>query len=145
MVTFIDPRSNPNLLEPPPRRTTADPGALAELHRLCREGRLYEIEDWIRADRPLQISAEMNVGKPPVTSALEIALESGCHSLVHLLLCNGYDPSVERRCPLNLAFKTRRSEFVKMLLDAGADPHRARLSDLFETYNSDLLEQFYGL
>ena len=74
-------------------------GELRELHRLCKEGKLYEVEDWIRQGRPLQ-------GGPPARphwryrTALEIALETGQHSLTLLLLRNGYILDVEKGAQL---------------------------------------------
>jgi len=49
MATFTDPRDDPKTpAEKPSSWTTADPEALTEeLHRLCREGRLYDVERWI--------------------------------------------------------------------------------------------------
>jgi len=80
-----------------------------------------------------------------LTSALEIALDAGNHSLVLLLLCNGYAPNLETRSPLDLAIRSRRWDLVDMLLEWGADVRRVRLSDLFDSYNSDLRNRFQAL
>jgi hypothetical protein len=64
------------------------------------------------------------------TSALDIALQSGSHALALLLLCNGYDPNLERESPLNLALRGRRWDLVDLLLDWGADPREVNLHDL---------------
>lgn len=146
MNTFIDPRSNPDptAVSPQPR-TTADLESLKELHRLCREGRLYEVERWIGAGRPLQLDKQTPASRRRVASALEIALDWENHALVLLLLCNGYDPDLERRCPLDLALRARRWDLVDLLLEWGADPRRVDLDDLFGTYNSELFERFRAL
>jgi len=143
---WADPRSKPKpstctLLV----RTTPDPGALTKLHQLCREGRLYDIEDWIRAGHPLQAAQGTTVKGRRLTSALEIALEAGTHALTLLLLCNGYDPNLERDSPLDLALRARRWDLLDLLLDWGADPQRVSLSDLFDTYQSDLFARFSAL
>lgn len=50
-TTFTDPRSKPDPSDAQPgSRTTSDPKPLRELHQLCREGRLYGVEDWIREE-----------------------------------------------------------------------------------------------
>lgn len=146
MNGFIDPRANtdPGAQKLPPR-TTAEPDRLAELHRLCREGRLYDVERWIQEGRPLQVAAGTQVGRRRVASALEIALESQNHALILLLLCNGYDPNLEAACPLDLALRARRWDLLELLLDWGADARRVCLEDLFGTYNSELLERFRAL
>lgn len=146
MDGFIDPRLDP---EPrrgkPPARTTPDPDRLAELHRLCREGRLYDIERWIRAGRPLQISQDAPPRRRRTGSALAIALEDESHALTLLLLCNGYDPNLEPSSPLDLALQARRWDLLDLLLQWGADPKEVDLGALYDTYNSRLWERFRGL
>jgi hypothetical protein len=57
IAAFIDQRANPDApVMRPIARTTNNPEALAEFHALCRDGRLYDVERWIQADRPLQAS-----------------------------------------------------------------------------------------
>lgn len=146
MTAFIDPRDDPEPAgssESP--RTTIDPEGLAELHQLCRTGRLYDIERWIRDHRPLQLAAEISVKGRRLTSALEIALDEGNHALVLLLLCNGYDPNLEPRSPLDLALRARRWDLLDLLLEWGAHPLRVNLGDLFDSYNSELWARFQAL
>ncbi len=121
---------------------TSEPEKLAELHRLCREGRLYDVERWIKFGRPLQLAPGTPVRPRPRSSALEIALEDGNHALVLLLLLNGYDPNLEPQSPLDLALRTRRSDLLDLVLESGADPHRVSLSDLFDSYSTELMERF---
>src|SRR5207245_6124334 len=87
MDSFIDPRDN---LAPGANklaaRVTTNPEDLADLHRLCREGRLYEVERWIRIGRPLQIAQGTPVKGARMTPALEIAVPAGNHALIFLLL-----------------------------------------------------------
>lgn len=144
MVAFVDPRSppRPNSLR---RHTTTDPNILAPLHQLCRSGRLYDIERWIQRDWPLQLAAGITVKGRRLTSALEIALEDGNHARVLLLLCNGCDPNLEPRCPLDLALRSRRWDLLDLLLEWGADPLRVSLYDLFDSYNSELWARFQAL
>ena len=51
-----------------------------ELIRLCESGRLYEVEAWLAAGRSLTVPKE--VRKTP----LRVAISTGFHSLVELLL-----------------------------------------------------------
>jgi hypothetical protein len=70
------------------------------LHQLCREGRLYDIERRITDGKPLQLTPEaVPKGTRPKT-ALQIALETGQHSLATLLLRNGYRLDLERYATL---------------------------------------------
>src|SRR5260221_10311750 len=113
--SFIDPREYPSRPDYPlPARTTSELKALAELHRLSRENRIYEVERWIKDGKPLQtIPGEPQKGQ--MTSAMEIALESRNHGLLLLLLCNGYDPNLERDSPLDSALRSRRWDLLDLL------------------------------
>lgn len=143
--SFIDPRTDPKPGGPArPSRTTRAVEALKELHDLCRTGRLYDVERWIADARPLQLAEGLVVRRRP-PSALEIALERGDRSLVLLLLCNGYDPNLEERSPLDLALRARRWDILDLLLDWGADAHRVCLDDLFSTYRTALFQRFMDL
>ena len=54
---FVDHPADPNPHPgTPPRVMTESPEELVELHRLCREGWLYEVEAWIKAGRQLQLA-----------------------------------------------------------------------------------------
>ena len=131
MTPFVDPRSDPDPSAPkPPPRTTDDPDDLAELHRLCREDRPYDVERWIAAGKPPQM-VEHAPGEP--VSALEIALADGKHALTLLLLCNGYDPHAEPDCPLDQALGSRRWDVLDMFLDWGTNPDA-----ILDTYRSDV-------
>lgn len=125
--------------------STVDFEVLTELHRLCREGRLYDVERWIQDGRPLQLAKGVQVKRRRTTSALEIALGREDHATVLLLLCNGYDPNLETDSPLDLALQSRRWDLLDLLLEYGADPHRVDLEDLIGTYDSKLFERFRAL
>ena len=76
MPTFVDPRTDPTPHPgTPPAVTTESADELVELHRLCREGRLYEVEAWITAGRPLQLAWHGPPGRRFPT-ALTIARET---------------------------------------------------------------------
>jgi hypothetical protein len=147
LTAFIDPRTDPTPgVDQSPAPTTEDPDELADLHRLCREGYLYEVEHWIRAARPLQLAeARATHQRRQYKSALEIAMDQGNYALALLLLCNGYDPNREYESPLNLALRSRRFDLVDLLLDWGADPHDVDPGDVFDTYRSEMFERFRKL
>lgn len=145
--SFVDPRGDPDPRHPrPPARFTTDPDELADLHRYCREGRLYDVERWIRAGRPLQLRAGWPVdGRRRPRSALEIAFDRRNFALLLLLLANGYDQAAEPQCPLDLALQLRRKDLLGLLLEWGADPHQVSVEALCDTYDSELYERFKGL
>jgi ankyrin repeat protein len=115
---------------------------LRVLHQLCRDGRLYDVELWIAEGKPLQVSPEtLPKGTRPKT-ALQIAIETGQHSLVQLLLSKGYRLDLERYAPLDLTLKMRRWDLFDLLLQWGADLKSVDVHSVLETYNIELYERF---
>jgi hypothetical protein len=56
MPAFIDPRVETETSSGrPATRTTRQAEELAQLNLLCSAGRLYDVERWIAAGRPLQV------------------------------------------------------------------------------------------
>src|SRR5437899_2154272 len=66
-----------------PRRE-ALPDDLKELCSLCRAGKLFAVQEWIRAGKRHQLP-EGNF----TTSPLRVSIERGFHSLVEVLLQGG--------------------------------------------------------
>lgn len=113
------------------------------VHRMCREGRLYEVERWIAEGKPLQVAPTgLSKGSRP-KSALQIAIESGQHSLVFLLLSSGYQIQIEPYAPLDMALQTRRWDLADLLLEWGADLQSADVYTVLNTYNVQLYDRFY--
>ncbi|HWM93634.1 MAG TPA: hypothetical protein VN493_22950 [Thermoanaerobaculia bacterium] len=146
-TTFVDPRSDPDPRGPrAPARFTTNAAELEELHRCCLDGRLYDVERWIQASRPMQLASGSLIKQPRrFRTALEIALERQDHSLVLLLVANGYDLNAEPKSPLDQALRLRRMDFLDLLLDWGADLRQVDLDALCATYDSQLYERFRRL
>lgn len=144
MANFVDPRTSPAPTTAKPiARTTSDRDSIDELLRLCEAGRLYEVERWIRAGKPLQHVDGKITRRRRRTSALRVAVKKHNHALVLLLLCNGYDPNFEPECVLDLALETRQLDVVELLLTWGANPQRVDREKLFDTYSTGLFQRFY--
>lgn len=146
MTDFIDPRTNP---EPPPRvsRAPADHGdELRELLELCFAGRVYEVERWIQAGRPLQALTYKVPKKPMVVSPLRAAIRRRRTDVVLLLLCNGYRLELEAEFPrsvLDEALEDGGLDVVELLLKWGADPTKVQADNVLNTFSSDLIERFW--
>jgi hypothetical protein len=82
-------------------------------------------------------------GARPKT-ALQVALETGQHSLVSLLLKSRYRLDLERYSPVDLALKVRRWDLFDLLLQWGADLKSADVYTVLETYNVELYERFWA-
>ena len=62
-----------------------------DLLRFCKTGRLFDVRDWIESGRSLCVPEESK------TTPLEVALNSGFHSLVELLLQNEENRQLKNR------------------------------------------------
>ena len=115
---------------------------LQPLHQLCREGRLYDVERWIIEGKPLQLQPEVISKSARPKTALQIALETGQHSLALLLLRSGYRLELERYRPLDLVLQARRWDLFGLLLDWGGNLKSVEAYTVLNTYNVDLYERF---
>ena len=141
---WIDPRGNLSPADSAHGRPLA--GAqedLKPLLSLCRAGRLYAVEDWIRSAKPLQ-GPPGQAGRSCRT-ALQIAIDARFHDLALLLLCNGYQLELEPRNPLDQALELRVWDLVDLLLRWGANPRTVTPSTVLETYQSELMQRFWEL
>jgi|GEM_PF-2441570 hypothetical protein len=106
-----------------------------ELCTLCREGKVFEVDDWFKAGhRPLI--------KPPHWHKwpMGIAIENRNHSLVEVLLRNGI-PADEK--VLMKAVKHRRPDMIKMMIKYGADINSIPFRKVVEAGNPDVVQIFF--
>ena len=78
---------------------------------------------WIVDGKPLRLAPEaIGKGTRPKT-ALQIALETGQHSLSSLLLKSGYRFELERYAPLDLALQARRWDLFDLRVPPVSTAH----------------------
>lgn len=124
------------------RSLAQSPEDVRAFHQMCREGRLYEVERWIAEGKPFQVAPQATPKNTRPKTALQIALETGQHSLVVVLLSKGYQVELERYSPLDLALQARRWDLFDLLLEWGADLRSADVYTVLNTYNVELYERF---
>ena len=106
---------------------------------LCRAGRLYEIEKWTAAGKSLDISATIKRGRQ--TTLLQIAVQTGFHSLVELIArCDTNQSS--KNAALADAASARRLDLVELLLAHGADIKSVPLADVLLTWEPKMIRFF---
>lgn len=122
------PLSTPELpphAPPKPRRQrpkpTPNPDADHVL-RLCREGRLFELEQWIAAGRSIAMPSDYK------KSPLGIAVQTGFHSLIELLLKHESDQAAKNAVLIE-ACRERQVGVVELALQYGADPRAVSFLD----------------
>jgi hypothetical protein len=110
-----------------------------ELVGLCRAGRLYEIEKWIADGRSIDISEAVRRGRH--RSLLEIAVETGFHSLAEIIAKHETRESA-KAAALSDAVSLRRLDLVELLLANGADIKAVPLADVLLTWEPKLIHFF---
>jgi ankyrin repeat protein len=88
---------------------------LRELSRLVREGRLFAVQDWLAAKKPV------SAPKPTWHTPLRVAVKSGFHSMVELFLQQGVDQH-ELDYLLDHTVFHRQLPLVELLIQHGANP-----------------------
>ena len=106
-----------------------------ELIRLCETGRLYQIEAWIRAGRSLVVPPEMR------TKPLAVAISTGFHSLVELLLRSEQSQEAKDDA-LRLALFENRPALMELALAHGAAITAVPFLDVLMTGNRSIVTSF---
>jgi len=106
-----------------------------ELVRLCRTGRLYEVDAWIASGKSLSVPSEFR--KTP----LQIAVDIGFHSLVELLASHERNAGDLNRA-LSDAVALRSLDAVNLLLEHGADLRSVPLADVLLSWDPKLIQLF---
>lgn len=108
---------------------------------LCKTGRLLDVQDWIAAGNPVNLPLPTDK-KTRRKNPLEIAIESGFHSLVEVLLRAGSYQEEPRYSAMDHALEKRRVDLVELLVKYGADAKSVSLRQVFETYSPEIIEFF---
>ena len=108
---------------------------------LCKAGRLFEVQQWIAAGKPvnLRLSPEK---RHRTKGPLEVSIECGFHSLVQVLLEGGADIAEPRHHPLEHALFKRRLDMVELLIEHGTDIHSVDMDVVFDTWLPEIMEFF---
>lgn len=101
------------------------------LIRLCEAGRLYEIEAWIRAGRSLAVPEAVR------RTPLSVAISTGFHSLVELLLRNAESQEV-RDAALGQAMMLDKPAFAELAVAHGANVRSVPFLDVLMIGNRGL-------
>lgn len=129
------------------KKAPAKPSSAAEeeiqlLVKQCRAGKLFAVQDWIAIGKPVNPPPSDRKGTRPQTP-LQVAIDRGFHSLVEILLKAGADVGQGRwNGPMDQALQMRRLDMVHLLVEHGYDPTTIRMSDVFSTWDPEIMEYF---
>lgn len=118
-----------------PRRE-ALPQDLQQLCLLCRVGRLFAVQDWIKAGQRFRLPDGHFT-----TSPLRTSVQSGFHSLVEVLLQAGVE-SQDINEALALAVNNRNVDLVELLVQYGADVNAVGPEEVFWSRHPKIIRCF---
>jgi hypothetical protein len=111
------------------------------LIKLCKAGKLFEVQDWIKSGKPINLPLPPPKGTSRKTP-LQVAIDRGFHSLVQVLLEAGADVDYPSHSPVAHALIERRLDLVKLLAHHGANIHDVGMLPAFETWDPEIMEWF---
>ena len=112
------------------------------LVELCRAGKLFAVQDWIAAGKPVNPPPSERKGIRPQTP-LDVGIDRGFHSLIEVLLKAGADIQRDKwNGPMDRALGMRRLDIIQLLVEHGYDPTAIRMDAVFGTWDPDIMEFF---
>jgi hypothetical protein len=127
-------RARAKPLEPMPGRP-ALPNDIKELMPLVRTGKLFEVQKWIAAGKRTMPP------EPYWTSPLRVAVQTGFHSMIELLVQQGVDQH-ELDYMLENAVWNGNFDVIKLLIQYGANLHAVDFEDVCRTGHPFIIQYF---
>jgi hypothetical protein len=103
--------------------------------QLCKAGKLFEVQNWITEGNSISVPAEVK------SSPLEVALNTGFHSLVELLVRNEQSQDVKNSALLFAVCK-KRQELIELLVTHGADIKAVPFIEVLRTWEPTTMRYF---
>lgn len=111
------------------------PDDIKQLMALVRAGRLFDVQRWIAEGKPT-VPPE-----PYWFSPLRVAVETGFHSMVEILLKAGIDQD-EKNTLLNRVVWNSDLNLIRLLVEHGADIHAVDFDSVCSTGNPEIIRFF---
>jgi ankyrin repeat protein len=105
-----------------------------ELLRLCREGRLFEVQSWIAQHKSLRVPPSLR--KTPMS----VALESGFYTLIELLARSS--PPDLLNDALIMAVNQRRRDYIDLLIQHGSNLTSVPFITVLRSWDPKLIRLF---
>jgi hypothetical protein len=106
-----------------------------QLFDLCKSGRLFEVQSWIASGKSIHVPTELK------TTPLKVALNTGFHSLVELLVRNEASQDL-KNLGLHHAISLNRLDLIELLVSYGADIRSVPFIDVLNVWNPTIIRYF---
>lgn len=114
---------------------------LDPLRQMCKEGRLFDVQEWIKAGHPVVLKNLPPPGRRRMAPML-IAIDRGFHSLVQVLLEGGVPVKAEDYHALHYAVQTKRKDIVSLLIAHGAKVEEVSMQTVMNTWDLEMVDLF---
>lgn len=121
--------------------TKRDNDELEPLRRMCHQGRLFDVQQWIKAGNPVALK-ELPPPRRRRNGPLCIAIDHGFHSLVQVLLEGGTPIEEGRYHALHHAVQLRRRDLVTLLIEHGAKVQDVSMQTVLATWDRAMADLF---
>jgi hypothetical protein len=121
------------------RATTGE--ELEPLLALCRSGRLFEVQEWIRSGKRIAMPKDSR-SRSAARNPLRIAMDAGFHSIVQVLLDAGAPTQDGTYDALNHAVDMRRIDLATLIVERGADVNRVSMRFVIDMWQREMVDFF---
>jgi hypothetical protein len=121
------------------RASTVD--ELEPLLAMCRAGKLFEVQEWIRQKRPVALPEDAGA-KGASRNPVRIAIDCGFHSLVQVLLEAGAPQRERNYRALDHAVELRRPDLAELLFTHGAKVEDVSMQFVLESWTPEMIDLF---
>jgi hypothetical protein len=109
---------------------------------MCKDGRVFDAQAWIAAGKPVDPPHWLPKCSRKRTP-LQYAIDSGCHSMVQILLEGGAEVEQNNRyCALLETVRGRRADLLKMLVAHGGDVRKPEIYEVFSSWDAEIIGLF---
>ena len=123
-------------------RRAATYDEIEPLVKSCKQGKLFDVRVWIDAGKPVNPPSVCERRQRP-KYPLMVAIESGFHSLVQVLLQAGASPLTDEwGSPMSQALEMRRLDIIQLLVEFGYDASSIDMGDVFISWDPEIMEFF---
>jgi len=105
------------------------------LLQLCKAGKLFEIQKWIKAGNSISVAPEVKI------TPLQVAIDTGFHSLLELLACNESSQKVKNQA-LARGVSHKRLDSIELLVTNGAEVKAIPFIDVLRAWDPTIIRYF---
>jgi len=108
---------------------------------MCRGGRVFELQEWVRAGRPVALPVDVSA-RFARRNPIRVASDAGFHTIVQILLEAGASVRHGNYVALEHSVSLRRADVAELLIEHGASVHDVSMRHVIETWDPAIVDIF---